>query len=151
MLMLRKLKFKICSLFARYPLTFKWTTFWWRKCGYSIGNDTVISPYCLIWATHHLDTDYVTIGNDVHIGPCSILVVRSHPKEDLAIYGKLVSQIRGNIIIEDGVWIGANVTILPNVTVRKCAIVGAGSVVTKDVEPYSIVAGVPAKIIGYVK
>jgi acetyltransferase-like isoleucine patch superfamily enzyme len=151
MLMLRKLKFKVCSLFARYPMTFKWTTFWWRQCGYSIGKDTVISPYCLIWATHHLDTDYVRIGNDVHIGPCSILVVRSHPKEDLAIYGKLVSQIRGNIIIEDGVWMGANVTILPNITVKKCAIVGAGSVVTKDVEPYSIVAGVPAKIIGYVK
>lgn len=144
------MRYKICSLFARYPITFKWTTYWWKKCGYSIGDNTVISPYCLIWATHHLDIGYVTIGNDVHIGPNTILLVRSHPKKDLALYGKLVSQTRGKINIEDGVWIGAGVIILPNVTIGKCSIIGAGSVVTKNVEPFTIVAGVPAKKIGTV-
>ena len=53
----------------------------------------------------------------------------------------------GEIKIEDGVWIGNNVIILPNVHIGKKAIVGAGSVVTKDVTEYCIVAGNPAKII----
>jgi maltose O-acetyltransferase len=51
------------------------------------------------------------------------------------------------VIIEDDVWIGARVIILPGVKIGKGSIVGAGAVVTKDVEPYSIVAGVPAKLI----
>lgn len=56
---------------------------------------------------------------------------------------------KGKIIIEDEVWIGANVTILSGITIGKGAIVAAGSVVTKDVPPYSIVGGNPAKIIRY--
>ena len=49
--------------------------------------------------------------------------------------------------IEDDAWIGAGAIILPGVTIHKGAIVGAGSVVTKDVPPYSIVAGNPARVI----
>ena len=52
------------------------------------------------------------------------------------------------IIIEYDVWIGVIVTILPGVTVGEGAVIGAGAVVTKNVKPFSIVAGVPAKIIG---
>ena len=51
------------------------------------------------------------------------------------------------VIIEDNCWIGASAIILPGITVHRCSIVGAGSVVTKDVPPYSVVAGVPARII----
>lgn len=53
------------------------------------------------------------------------------------------------IVIENDVWIGANVTVLGGVTVGRGAIIAAGAVVTKDVEPYSIVGGVPAKHIRY--
>lgn len=56
---------------------------------------------------------------------------------------------KGKIIIEDEVWIGANVTILSGVTIGKGAIIAAGSVVTKDVPSYSIIGGNPAKIIRY--
>jgi acetyltransferase-like isoleucine patch superfamily enzyme len=52
------------------------------------------------------------------------------------------------IRIEDDVWIGANVTILKGVNIAEGAVVGAGAVVTKNVPSYSIVAGVPAKIVG---
>ncbi|MCZ8192279.1 MAG: DapH/DapD/GlmU-related protein, partial [Microcystis sp. LE19-338.1B] len=51
------------------------------------------------------------------------------------------------VVIEDHVWIGFNVGILKGVTIGKGAIIGAGSVVTKDVEPFTVVAGNPAKII----
>ena len=59
------------------------------------------------------------------------------------------AQTKGKIITEDEVWIGANVTILSGITIGKGVIVAAGSVVTKDVPPYSIVGGNPAKIIRY--
>ena len=51
------------------------------------------------------------------------------------------------IIIDDGCWIGANATIIGGVTIGEGAVVAAGAVVTKDVEPYTMVGGVPAKII----
>ena len=54
----------------------------------------------------------------------------------------------GKVVIEDDCWIGAGSTITAGVTVRRGTIVGAGSVITKDTEPYSIVGGVPAKKIG---
>ncbi len=51
------------------------------------------------------------------------------------------------VVIEDNVWIGANVTIMPGVTIGRHSVVGAGSMVNKDVPPDTVVAGVPAKII----
>lgn len=55
------------------------------------------------------------------------------------------------VFIEDYVWIATRATILPGVTIGKGAVVACGAVVTKDVPPLAIVAGVPAKIIGYRK
>jgi len=51
----------------------------------------------------------------------------------------------GKILIQDDAWIGAGAIILPNVTIGRGVVVGAGAVVTKDVPPYTVVAGVPAK------
>ena len=51
------------------------------------------------------------------------------------------------VVIEDDIWIGANAVILPGVTIGHHTVVAAGAVVTKDVPPHSLVAGVPAKII----
>src|SRR5260221_345194 len=53
------------------------------------------------------------------------------------------------IVIEDDVWIGINAIILPKVTIGRGAIIAAGAVVTKDVEPYAVVGGVPARLIKY--
>ncbi len=54
---------------------------------------------------------------------------------------------RGDIVIEDDVWLGLNVSVMDGVTIGKGTIIGAGSVVTKDIPPYVIAAGVPARII----
>lgn len=87
------------------------------------------------------------IGNDVMIGPNVVLRASNHVFNRTDIPMRDQGHSFGKIIIEDDVWIGANAVILPNVTIGKGAIIAAGAVVTKDVPPYSIVAGVPAKTI----
>lgn len=91
----------------------------------------------------------VKIGDNVSIAPNVTFIANSAPnngKEILKIdyiREKLIKD--ETIIIDNEVWIGANVTILPGIKVGKCSVIGAGSVVVDDVEPYSIYAGVPAK------
>lgn len=91
----------------------------------------------------------VYIGKNVSIAPYCTLVTCSGANN-----GTTINQIpyvsesltkRASITIEDNVWIGANVTILPGVTVGTHSVIGAGSVVTKNIDPFSIYAGVPAR------
>jgi acetyltransferase-like isoleucine patch superfamily enzyme/O-antigen/teichoic acid export membrane protein len=89
------------------------------------------------------------IGDFVMIGPRCLFATMQHGFEDWKkpmIFQKAEEK---PIVIEDDVWIGANVTVLGGVTIGKGSVIAAGAVVTKDVEPYSIVGGVPAKLIRY--
>ena len=88
------------------------------------------------------------IGNYVRIAAHTVIVATQHifERTDVPICHQ---GIEGKAIkIEDDVWIGTNCTILGGVSIGKGAIVAAGAVVTKGVEAYSIVGGVPAKVIG---
>lgn len=91
----------------------------------------------------------VVIGKHVSVGPNLVCVCEANANngEEINTYPYVANRAtrKGDIIIEDDVWIGANVTILPGITIGKCAVVGAGSVVTKDLEPYGVYAGVPAR------
>lgn len=86
------------------------------------------------------------VGRDVMMGPQAIIYGRDHLFSDLSL--PMNRQGMGEyvpIVIEDDVWIGARCTILKGVTIGRGAVVAAGSVVVRDVEPYTIVGGNPAK------
>lgn len=90
----------------------------------------------------------ITIGNDVMMGPYCIMLTTNHETSNTEIPMWHQGFTAPNpIVIEDDVWIGARVTILGGVTIGHGSIIGAGSVVTKSCEPYSIIAGNPAKLI----
>jgi len=91
----------------------------------------------------------LTIGDDVMMGPDVIIYTKNHAFEDTSI--PMIEQGTTEpkpVVIEDDVWIGARVIILPGVTISRGAVIGAGAVVTKNVASYNIVGGVPAKVIG---
>jgi acetyltransferase-like isoleucine patch superfamily enzyme len=87
----------------------------------------------------------VTVGNDVLLAQNIIVSGLNHGYEDVSKPISLQPVSTKPIVIEDEVWIGGNSVILSGVTVGKHSIVAAGSVVTKDVPPYTIVAGNPAR------
>lgn len=89
-----------------------------------------------------------TIGATMH--PYNTITTNAFPY--VPEMGKFVNERKQKIVmttVKNDVWIGCNSVILPGVTIENGAIIGAGAVVTKNVPPYAIVAGVPAKIIGY--
>ena len=93
----------------------------------------------------------IIIGDRVSIAPNVTIVAESSPNNSPHLAN--VPYVKENlvkdekVIIEDDVWIGASATILPGVKIGKGAIIGAGAVVTKNVAAYSVVAGVPAKVV----
>ena len=95
----------------------------------------------------------ITIGNDVFIGPKVNLITINHdPNPENRSANPTQAAVQEitygrPIVIEDKAWIGINSTILPGVRIGYGAIVGAGSVVTKDVPPMTVVAGNPARFI----
>jgi galactoside O-acetyltransferase len=90
----------------------------------------------------------ITIGDDVLIGPNVVLRATDHRFADAGRTIATQGHAAGRIVIGSDVWLAANVTVVGGVTIGDGAVVGAGAVVTRDVEPYSIVAGVPARPIG---
>ena len=94
------------------------------------------------------DGGEIIIGNDVLIAINTVLRASNHESGDPTRPIREQGHTGGRIVIEDDVWIGANVVIVPDVTIGSHSIVGAGAVVTRDVPPWSIVGGVPARVIG---
>ena len=126
-----------------------------------LGNHSVIESYCCInnavgdviigdytrIGLHETIIGPVTIGNHCCTGQGSIITALIHNFDDT---NKRINEQGVSVkpvIIEDDVMIGANVSIMPGVTIGTHSIVAAGAVVTKDVPPHSLVAGIPAKLI----
>ena len=90
-----------------------------------------------------LDIGGITIEDDVQIGPRVNLTSENHPLDP----GDRKTVILQPILIKRNVWIGAGATILPGVTIGENAVVAAGAVVSRDVPPNTVVAGIPAKVV----
>ncbi len=90
----------------------------------------------------------ITIGDGVMIGPHTAIYSSGHNYTQTDRPMTSLDHVIAPVIISDDVWIGAHVCITGGITIGRGAIVAAGAVVTKDVEPYTIVSGVPAHVIG---
>ena len=115
----------------------------------SVGDGTSIPKGSTIYCTRAT----LTIGKKVVFGPKPTVITGDHR---IDVIGKHIIDVGDEeklpeqdlpVVIEDGVWVGANVTILKGVTIGRGSVVAAGSVVTKSCAPYSIIGGVPAKLI----
>jgi acetyltransferase-like isoleucine patch superfamily enzyme len=92
----------------------------------------------------------VTIGDNVSITPYCVIVDTEHPFDPPTGMPKIGARLNGRpsfVHIGAGTFIGAHAVVLPNVRIGRCCVVGAGSVVTSDVPDYTVVSGVPARVV----
>lgn len=111
----------------------------------SIGDNTYINGGIFTIGKN----SHITIGNDCLISYNVHLRCVTHNYEDKHTLIREQGEYEQNIIIEDDVWVGYGAQIMHGVTLHKGCVVGAGAVVTHDVMPYNVVAGVPARVIKY--
>lgn len=120
---------------------------WSDGKGYiKIGDNTYIGPHCVLFGAGEIE-----IGNDVLIAPSVVITSHQHSYYITSVLMRKQKIRFDKVIIHDNVWIGANATILPGVTIYEGSIIAAGAVVNKDVPPYTMVGGIPAKKIKDVK
>lgn len=139
---------RVLQFFAMYiPMTPSLRVKLQKMKGVKIGNNVFIGVEVLIDPAF---PELIVIEDDVSLAGRNILVAHSDPTFPIR-NEKLVETKIAPIKIEQGAWVTAGAIILPGVTIGKNSIVAAGAVVTKDVPPYTLVGGVPAKIIKNLK
>ena len=111
----------------------------------SLGDRVHLGARCTLWAGPSNGT--IRIEEDALFGPEVLITAANYRFQGGAPVREQTMQ-EGHVVIGRDVWLGARVTVLPGVTIGDGCIVGAGSVVSKDLPPYSLAAGVPAKIFG---
>lgn len=107
-----------------------------------IGDNVSIHPMCYIDAAGG-----ITIGDNVSIAHSSTLISTNHTWDDVALPIKYNPETFAEIIVENDVWIGCGVRVLAGVTLGNRSVVAAGAVVNKSFGNYSLIGGVPAKLI----
>lgn len=136
------------SIIAQFTFPAQITTTLHRMRGVHVGKGSKITRTVIIEESR---PDLITIGENVWItAGCQILC----HQRDLSFYkqGQPVMDCPlkyAPVVIKDGAHIGIGSIIMPGVTIGEGAVIGAGSVVTKDIPPYSVAVGVPAKVIRY--
>jgi acetyltransferase-like isoleucine patch superfamily enzyme len=137
---------KIFKLFAKYLPLNSLRVGCLRIAGYNIGRNVYIGEELHI--TDDLETAGQTnlvIGDRVAIAQRVIIILASDA--NWSQVREKIPDVRGTVRIEADAWIGAGVILLPNITIGEQAVVGAGSVVTKDVQAKTVVAGNPARLL----
>lgn len=135
------LRYLIVKIFIKHigkVRIYEGTTFWYPE-RIKIGDNVTLNEWVYLNGYGNL-----TIADGVRIGERTSIITSDHnfDRKDIPIYQQEI--IGAPVIIEKNVWIGCHVVILKGVRVGEGAIIAAGAVVTKDVAPFSIVAGVPA-------
>jgi len=111
-----------------------------KMAGANVGSRVFIGQEFMVFDSGR--TELLTIGDDVGIAPFCLIVMHSSP--GTPVHEPIYPTVTKPVTIKEGCWIGARVTILPGVTIGEHSVVAAGSVVTKNVKPYTLVGGVPA-------
>ena len=156
---------KLLEIIFKSPFLERWNVRILKKLGVKFGGDisSVRVAKCTIMGgpyrnlsigehSHILENsfillrDKVIIGNNVGIAYGVSIMTSSNASASLFLL-KHFPAFTAPVIINHDVWIGANATILGGVIIGECSVVAAGAVVNKDVPPYSVVGGVPAKVI----
>jgi acetyltransferase-like isoleucine patch superfamily enzyme len=104
-----------------------------------IGDRAALNSFCRIFGHGRVE-----IGEDTQLGPGSLITTTDHDYR-----GELKASFKP-VAIGKGVWIGANVTVLPGVEIGDYAVIGAGSVVTRSIPPRAVAVGVPARVIKWI-
>ena len=138
--MLRK---RIFRAIAKMAVGYKLRIWLLRKCNYYIGEGVFIGEDLIIIDDIEDMSTNLVIEDRVAISPRVILVLYAIP--NWSRITDFVSSKKGKIIIEKDAWIGTGAVVLPGVRIGEGAVVGANSVVRKDVPPYTVVGGVPAR------
>lgn len=118
------------GVYVRYP---------WKV---SMGACSMLNRGCRLYTSYAVTDAEIVIGDHVSVGPDVVFCGAGHDYSTLDL-----DDIAATIRVEDHVWIGARSVILPGIIIGKGAVIGAGSVVTRHVPPWSIVAGNPARLI----
>ncbi len=108
----------------------------------TIGSNISVGPFCFLVSRSHL-----TIGSNVAIGAGTYMLGGGHAYDDPDVPVIQQARISKGITVEDGAWIGIGAKILDGVTIGRNSIVGAGAVVSKDVPPWTVVLGNPARVV----
>jgi galactoside O-acetyltransferase len=124
----------------------------WRNCTLAAGDDGIIEigNRVALNANVYINASLggrVAIGNDVLIAPNVVLRASDHVTTALDKPIREQGHRSGVIVVEDDVWLAANVTVVGGVCVGRGAVVAAGAVVTKNIDPNTVVGGVPARMI----
>lgn len=116
--------------YVRYP---------WKV---SIGNHVAINRGCEFYPSVQSEAGYIVLEDHVVLGPKVSIFSATHDYSTLAL-----PDTSAPIVIGRHVWIGGNTTLLPGIVIGEGAVIGAGSVVTKDIPPFTVAVGNPAKVI----
>lgn len=137
---LRKWIYKSIGAHVGKNVVFHFRTEIRAASGLYIGKGSIIGDNAILDARCGL-----TLGDNVNISSNVSIYTLQHDHRDPYFACPNPSKRRMDVVVEDRAWIGSNVIVLPGVTIGEGAVCCAGCVVTKDVEPYAVVAGIPAK------
>ena len=140
--MYRKFCYRVAGMHIGKNSTVHMHARFYDPANISIGDDTIVGEHAVLDGRAPL-----RIGNHVDIAS-QVMIYNAEHNVHAEHFAAEEGVIQAEVIIEDYVFIGPRAIILPGVKIGKGAVIGAGAVVTKSVNPFEIVGGIPAKVIG---